>query len=77
MLQREPETRRFNEGAAGGDDGSKPASHQGLVPEQTLQGQKEGYPDEATAAAGEGLFQWNVTNFTLTYVYILFVYLSK
>lgn len=57
MLQREPAARCPHEGTAGGDDGSEPASHQGLVPEQTLQGQEEGNPDEATAAAGKGLSQ--------------------
>jgi len=55
VLQREPTARRSHERAAGGDDGSEPASHQGLVPKQTMQGQEEGNPDEATAAAGEGL----------------------
>ena len=66
MLQREPATRRSHEGAAGGDDGSEPASHQGLVPKQTMQGQEEGNPDEATAAAGEGLSQWGVTHLNLS-----------
>lgn len=61
MLQREPAARRSHEGTAGGDDGSEPASHQGLVPKQAMQGQEEGNPDEATAAAGEGLSQWGVT----------------
>jgi len=66
VLQREPATRRPHEGAAGGDDRSEPASHQGLVSKQTLQGQEEGNPDEATAAAGEGLSQWGVTHLNLS-----------
>lgn len=66
MLQREPAARRTHEGAAGGDDGSEPASHQGLVPKQTMQGQEESNPNEATAAAGEGLSQWSVTHLNLS-----------
>lgn len=51
MLQRQPATRRAHEGAAGGDDGPQPASYPRLVPEQTLQGQEEVHPHEATPAA--------------------------
>lgn len=64
MLQREPATRRPDEGATGGDDGSQPASHQGLVSKQALQGQEEGDPHEAAASAGEGLSQQGVTTLT-------------
>ena len=66
MLQREPTARCTHEGTAGGNDWSEPASNQGLVPEQTLQRQEEGHPDEATAAAGEGLSQCGVTNLNLS-----------
>jgi len=51
LLQREPEARRADEGAAGGDDQPEPPGHPGLVPEQALQRQEEDHPDEAAAAA--------------------------
>uniref|UniRef100_A0A8C9EHE9 Uncharacterized protein n=1 Tax=Pavo cristatus TaxID=9049 RepID=A0A8C9EHE9_PAVCR len=51
LLRRQPETRRPDEGAAGGDDGAQPARHPRLVPEQALQGQEEVHPHEAAPAA--------------------------
>lgn len=51
LLRRQPETRRPDEGAAGGDDGAQPARHPCLVPEQALQGQEEVHPHEAAPAA--------------------------
>lgn len=63
MLQREPTARCPHERTAGGDDWSEPASHQGLVPKQALQGQEEGDPHEAAASAGEGLSHRCVSTF--------------
>lgn len=54
MLRRQPSPRRADEGAAGGDDGAEPARHQGLVPEQALQGQEEDHAAEDADAAREG-----------------------
>lgn len=54
MLQRQPPAGCSHEGTAGRDDGPQPSSHQGLVPEQTLQGQEESDPHEAAVATGEG-----------------------
>lgn len=51
LLQRQPQARRPNEGAASGDDRPQPASDPGLVPEQAVQGQEEEHTDEAAAAA--------------------------
>lgn len=51
LLQRQPETGRPDEGAAGGDDRPQPQGHPGLVPEQALQRQKEIHPHEAAPAA--------------------------
>lgn len=51
LLQRQPETGRSDEGAAGGDDRPEPQGDPGLVPEQTLQRQEEVHPHEAATAA--------------------------
>lgn len=51
MLQRQPETRCADEGAAGGDDRPESPGDPGLVPEQALQRQEEVDPDEAAPAA--------------------------
>ena len=51
LLQRQPEARRADEGAADGDDQPEPQGDPGLVPEQALQRQEEDHPDEADAIA--------------------------
>lgn len=51
LLQRQPEARCPNEGAAGGDDWPQPASDPGLVPEQAVQRQEEEPAHETAAAA--------------------------
>lgn len=53
MLRRESAARRADEGATGRDDGPESARDQGMVPEQTMQGQEEDDRHEA-ADAGEG-----------------------
>ena len=40
-FQRQPPSRRVDEGAADGDDRAESAGHPGLVPEQTVQGKPE------------------------------------
>ena len=55
LLQRQPEARRADEGAAGGDDRPEPQGDPGLVPEQALQRQEEVDPHEAAPAAAA---QW-------------------
>jgi hypothetical protein len=40
-----------------------------------MQGQEEGHPDEATAAAGEGLSQWGVTCFNMRYILIVYLFM--
>ncbi|KAG0418404.1 hypothetical protein HPB47_004869, partial [Ixodes persulcatus] len=54
LLRGQPEAGRAHEGAAGRDDGPVAQGHQGLVPEQALQGQEEEPPHEADAAARKG-----------------------
>lgn len=54
MLRCQPQTRRFNERTTGRNDRTEPESNPGVVPEQTLQRQKENDPHETTNAAGKG-----------------------
>lgn len=54
MLQREPSSRRLNEGTTSGDDRPVSASDPCLVPEQALQGQETHDLDEADGTAGKG-----------------------
>lgn len=54
MLRGEPASRRPNEGATRRDDRTLAKSHQGLVPEQKVQGQEEDDTHEAADAAREG-----------------------
>lgn len=58
MLRGQPAPRRAHEGAARRDDRPVAARHQGLVPEQALQGQEEDDTHEAADAAGEGWFKY-------------------
>jgi len=54
MLRGEPPTGRPDEGTARRDDWTESEGHQGLVPEQTMQGQEEEHPHEADSAAATG-----------------------
>lgn len=56
LLRREPSARRADEGTTSGDDRTKSSRHQGVVPEQTLQGQEEDHAVEDADATGEGGF---------------------
>ena len=49
LLREQLQTRRHHEGAADHDDGTSSKSHQGVVPEQAVQGQEDCY--EAAAGA--------------------------
>jgi hypothetical protein len=42
-----------------------------------MQGQEEGHPDEATAAAGEGLSQWGVTHFNMSYIFVVYLFVCS
>lgn len=67
MLRCQPETRRFNEGTTRWNDRTESESDPGVVPEQTLQRQKENDPHETTDAAGKG---WCIARIFFAIVYI-------
>lgn len=54
MLQCESQAGRPDERTAGRDDGADAARDSRLVPEQTVQGQKENDADETANPTGEG-----------------------
>lgn len=59
MLQCESQAGRPDERTAGRDDGPDAARDPRLVPEQTVQGQKENGSDETPNPAGEGKYLLN------------------
>lgn len=66
MLRCQSETRRFNEGTTRWNDRTESESDPGVVPEQTLQRQKENDPHETTDAAGKG---WCIARIFFAIVY--------